>query len=245
MFLYRFVRRRRRRRPRPQTFCSRDNFRTTFRDFFRFWQDQWPWRTDYLMRFWSIFVLTSTLKFQGQLYNLLYLSQKCPDCHETISKLIDWTQWLKCDHRVWSLPWLWPWIFKVNFWNSHISAVGETINFEQKGCESVIHDYDCNQGEDLSDGDRGDFRCRRAVDSSSLINVVASIPVHVYFSICEKILAEKHVSRCQHRSPKINFVLKCNANYWKSWWIGFSSDSNSFSVIFLQLISITALWNIK
>ena len=59
--------------------------------------------------------MTLTLNFQGQIWNFLYLSQKCSDCHETKSKHIDWTLGLKCDHRVWPWPWPWPWIFKVKY----------------------------------------------------------------------------------------------------------------------------------
>ena len=47
--------------------------------------------------------MTLTLNFQGQIWNLLYLSQKWSDCHETKSKHIDWTPGLKCDQ------WVWPW----------------------------------------------------------------------------------------------------------------------------------------
>ena len=36
--------------------------------------------------------MTLTLNFQGQSWNLLYLSQKWSDCHKTKSKHIDWTQ---------------------------------------------------------------------------------------------------------------------------------------------------------
>ena len=35
--------------------------------------------------------MTLTLNFQGQIWNLLYLSQKWSDCHGTKSKHIDWT----------------------------------------------------------------------------------------------------------------------------------------------------------
>ena len=51
--------------------------------------------------------MTLTLNFQGQILNLLYLTQKWSDCHETKSKHIDWTQGLKCDHGVWHWPWPW------------------------------------------------------------------------------------------------------------------------------------------
>ena len=36
-----------------------------------------------------------TLNFRGQIYNLLYLSQRWCDCHETKSKHIDWTPGLQ------------------------------------------------------------------------------------------------------------------------------------------------------
>ena len=78
--------------------------------FFHFWQD---WRispTECLIRFWSI----STFNFQDQTWNLLYLSQKWSDCHETKGKHIDWTLGLNWDHRLWPGPLPWPWIFKVN-----------------------------------------------------------------------------------------------------------------------------------
>ena len=38
-------------------------------------------------------------------------------------------------------------IFKVKFWNSCISGMGELINIEQKGCESVNHDHDWTFGD--------------------------------------------------------------------------------------------------
>ena len=52
-----------------------------------------------------------TLNFQGQIWNLLCISQKWSDCHETKSKHIDWTLGLKYDQWAWTWPW--PWIFKV------------------------------------------------------------------------------------------------------------------------------------
>ena len=62
--------------------------------------------------------MTLTLNFQGQIWNLLYLSQKWSDCHGTKSKRIDWTLGLKCDYQVLPWPWPWPWIFKVRLpWN--------------------------------------------------------------------------------------------------------------------------------
>ena len=91
-----------------------------------------------------------TLNFQGQIWNLLYLGLKWSDCHETKSKHIDWTQGLKCDHRVWPWPWPWPWIFKVKHAICYIS----TKSGLKVRCK------------DLPDSDQGDFRCRHAVDSS-------------------------------------------------------------------------------
>ena len=76
--------------------------------------------------------MTLTLNFQGQIWNLLYLSQKWSDCHETKSKHIDWTLGLKCDHRVWPWPWPWPWIFKVKYGISYISGKRGPIATKRK-----------------------------------------------------------------------------------------------------------------
>ena len=139
--------------------------------------------------------MTLTLTFQGQIWNLLYLSQKWYDCHETKSKHIDWCQGLKCDHRVWPWPWPWPWIFKVKCGICYISTKSGPIATKQKANISIElqasnvtngfdldHDLDiwifkvkCDlhhlvtkvRRKDLPDRDRGDFRRRHAVNSSS------------------------------------------------------------------------------
>ena len=109
-----------------------------FLDFFHFLHDCWPWPIDYLIRFWSIFVVTLTFSFQGQIWNLLYLSQKWSNCHETKSKHIDWTLRLKCDHQVWPWPWPWPWIFtKVKYGIRHISVKNGTIATKRKANISI------------------------------------------------------------------------------------------------------------
>ena len=61
-----------------------------FLDFFHFWRDCWLRPIDYLIRYWSIFLVILALNFQGQIWKLLYLNQKLFDCHETESKHIDW-----------------------------------------------------------------------------------------------------------------------------------------------------------
>ena len=81
--------------------------------------------------------MTLTLNFQGQIQNLLYLSQKWSDCHETKSKHIDWTLGLKCDHRVWLWPWPWPWIFKVKYRICYISAKNGQIASKRKANISI------------------------------------------------------------------------------------------------------------
>ena len=50
--------------------------------------------------------MTLTLNFQGQVWNLLYLSPKWFDWHKIKSTHKDWTEGLS-DHQVW--PWPWPW----------------------------------------------------------------------------------------------------------------------------------------
>ena len=126
MFLCRFSRRRRRRR-RLQIYIL-----NKFLDFFNFLHDCWPWPIDYLIRFWSILFVTLTFSFQGQIWNLLYFSQKWSNCHETKSKHIDWTLRLKCDHQVWPWPWPWPCIFKVKYGIRYISVKNGTIATKRK-----------------------------------------------------------------------------------------------------------------
>ena len=53
--------------------------------------------------------------------------------------------------------------------------MGDLIEIERKGCESIIHDHDCDLWvttmvgwADVPFSDWGDFRRRRAVDISSL-----------------------------------------------------------------------------
>ena len=53
------------------------------------------------------------LDFSRPIWNLLQLSQKWPDCHETKRKHIDWVLGPKCAHRIWPWQWPWPWIFMV------------------------------------------------------------------------------------------------------------------------------------
>ena len=89
-YLHRFVRHRRRcrsrhrrrRRRRPQSLVHAITFEQHF-GFLSIWHDCWPWPIDYLIRFWSIFIVTLTLNFEGQIWNLLYLSQKWSNCHKT------------------------------------------------------------------------------------------------------------------------------------------------------------------
>ena len=141
--------------------------------------------------------LAMTLNFQGQMRNWLYLCQTWSDCHKTKSKHINWTLGLKCDHQIWPWPWPWTWIFKVKYEICYISTKSGPIAMKQKAnisiwprglkCDNGFdlgHDIDiwifkviCNldhlvtkvRYKDLPDSDRGDFRCRRAVDSSSSI----------------------------------------------------------------------------
>ena len=90
-----------------------------------------------LIRFWSIFVVTLTLSFQGQIWNLLYLSQKWSDCHETKNKNIARALGLKCDHWVWPWPWPWPWIFRIKHGIWYISAKNGPIATKQKANISI------------------------------------------------------------------------------------------------------------
>ena len=141
--------------------------------------------------------MTLTLNFQGQLWNWLYLCQKWSDCHETKNEHIDLNsrpQMWPSDLTL-ALT-LTPWIFKVKYEICYISTKSGPIATRQKANISIWtlglkfdngfdldHDLDiwifkviCDldhlvtkvRCKDLPDSDRGDFSCRRAVDSSSL-----------------------------------------------------------------------------
>ena len=140
--------------------------------------------------------MTLTLDFQGQIWNRLYLCEKWSDCHETKSKHIDWSLGLKCDHQILPWPWLWLWIFKVKYeicyittksgpiatkWKANISIWTLGLKYDNgfdlghdlgiwifKVISDLDHLVTKVKCKDLLDSDRGDFRCRRAVDSSSL-----------------------------------------------------------------------------
>ena len=146
--------------------------------------------------------MTLTLNFQGQISNWLYIRHEWCDCHETKSIHIDWSQDLKCDHQIWPWPWHWPWIFKVKYeicyistksgpiptkWKANISIWTLGLKYDN-GFDDLGHDLDiwifkviCDldhlvtkvKCKDLPDNERGDFRCRRAVDSSSCLTVTS------------------------------------------------------------------------
>ena len=81
--------------------------------------------------------MTLTFNFQGQIWNLLYLSQKWSNCHEKKSRHIDRTLGLKCDHQVWPWPWPWHWIFMVKHEISYISAQDGPIATKRKANISI------------------------------------------------------------------------------------------------------------
>ena len=78
-----------------------------------------------------------------------------------------WTMW------PWPHPWPWHCSFMVKVWNSLIWGMRGLIDMERKGCESIIHDHDCDLWVtmvgwvDVRCSDWGDFRRRHAVDISS------------------------------------------------------------------------------
>ena len=81
--------------------------------------------------------LTLTLDFQGQILKMLYLRNGRADWHGRKGMWIDRMLHPLCDFQRSPHPWLWPWIFKVKFWKSHISGMGWPIDMELKGCESI------------------------------------------------------------------------------------------------------------
>ena len=79
-----------------------------------------------------------------------------------------WILKFERDLDLWPHTWPWPWIFMVKLWNSCISEWEGRLTL-YKG---VAVGHSCPFGDqvrcmDLPDSDRGDFSCRRTVDSSS------------------------------------------------------------------------------
>ena len=104
------------------------------------WNEKQTYRLNSRAQMWPsglTLAMTLTLNFQGQIQNLLYLSQKWSDCHETKSKHINWTLGLKCDHWVWLWPWPWLWIFKVKYRICYISAKNGQIASKRKAIISI------------------------------------------------------------------------------------------------------------
>ena len=150
--------------------------------------------------------MTLTLNLQGQIRNLLYLSQKWSDCHKAKKKHIDRTQALKCGLRVWPWPWPWPRIFKVQHGICYIS----TKSGPKVRCK------------DLPDSDWGDFRCRRAIDSSNFFceclektdRVITAPHCTVYYKKC---LHRHGLQRLQCSAPVYPYPIGslhcCCANH--------------------------------
>ena len=101
---------------------------------------------------------------------------------------IDWTQGLKYDHQISRWLWPWPWVFRVSYGICYTSAKNGQITTKLKAniliepnASNVAIGFDLEH--DLQRwGDRGDFRCRRAVDSASLYRPHATPPLQEILS---------------------------------------------------------------
>ena len=125
-------------------------------------------------------------------YGICYISAKNGQIAMKRKANIHWTQGLKCDHWVWPWPWPWPWISKVKYGICYISS---------KSGPKV-------RCKDLPDPDRGDFRCRRAVDASSLYMIdICLETLTIFLAIWDGGESTSHLSPQQ-------FILLCvHLNY--------------------------------
>ena len=64
--------------------------------------------------------MTMTLNFQGKIFSLIYISNKCPDCHILENRNIDCMLGLKNCHQFWTWLWPWPRSFKVKYLISYL-----------------------------------------------------------------------------------------------------------------------------
>ena len=121
------------------------------------WNEKQTYRLNFRAQMWPLVLtlaMTLTLNFQGQISNLLCLSQKWSDCHETKANISIELQGLKCDHRFWPWPWPWPWIFKVKYGISDISAKCGPIATKQKANISIEL-----QASNVTNGFELDYNC--------------------------------------------------------------------------------------
>ena len=150
--------------------------------------------------------VTLTLHFQGQIWNLLYLSQNGPIATKRKANMSNLG--LKCGHWVWHWPWPWPWIFIVKLWNSRIWGIGRPIDIERKGpfmtmTGPLVTKVTCS---DLPDSDPGDYRCRRVVDSSSCLYYSARVDLYSH----QILLGESRT--CIRRTIRFEMWISCQFN---------------------------------
>ena len=124
-----------------------------------------PWPSDYLIRFWSIFVwswpwiskvqyekqtywlnsrcqmwslamtLALTLNFEGQIFDLLYILTKWSDCHGTKNEPIDWTPQMQ--PSVMTLTKTVTLDFQDRFLNSCISGMAGPVDMKLEGSKFI------------------------------------------------------------------------------------------------------------
>ena len=153
--------------------------------------------------------MTLTLNFQGQLWNLLYLNQKRSDYHKRKANILielqasnvtngfdlgsDLDLWIfkvKCDLDLWPYAVRWPRIFMVKFWNSCISEWEGRLTLNKGvGSRSFMTMimtiwFTKVRYKDLLHSNRGDFRCRCAINSSSLLLYVSNDGTRTLVCIC-------------------------------------------------------------
>ena len=112
---------------------------------------------------------------------------------------------------LWPHPWPWPCSLKVKVWNNLISGmgVGALIDKERKGCESIIHDHDCDLWVDVPYSDWGDFRRRRAVDiirgRFCMCVFISTLTHHKQIDACSSVdkiaVLRKWINHCNHVKP--------------------------------------------
>ena len=200
--------------------------------------------------------MTLTLNFQGQIWNFV-ISQPIIVRLPLKEKQI---------YRLNFRPQMWPsgltlamtLIFEfsrsnvtLTFYHMHgldhgklYLRMGGLIDIEQRGWEKVIHDLDCDhlvtkhRCKDLQDSDRGEFRCRRAVNSSSFSKSTNTwIFVWIFFNeisvnytpnIIDRFYSNKPLYRLLLAQGRIyvDILIALYIWYWNSlamiWWKNFS-----------------------
>ena len=145
----------------------------------RFWPWPWPWPWIFKIKYRICYISAKNGPIatkQKSNISIEFQASNVTNGFDLDHNLYLWIFKVKRDLDLWPHAWPWPWIFMVKFWNSCISEWEGRLTLHKGYGSRSFNDHDHDhlvtkvRCMDLPDSDRGDFSCRRAVDSSSFLS---------------------------------------------------------------------------